>query len=54
MRIPLGSLTTPTREDGIFVALRRAIPKPNSWEARKNAWILEDTWRIVNKRVSAH
>ena len=28
--------TTPTREDKLFAVLRRSIPKPKSWEARKN------------------
>ena len=34
-RLPLWTLTTPSREDGIFTALRREIPKPKAWEARK-------------------
>ena len=38
------------REDGIFANLQRAIP---NWDAKKNAWILEATWRIVDERVSA-
>ena len=53
-RIPLRPLTTPTREYGLFASLRRAIPTPKSREARKNVWLLAATWRIVNKRVSAH
>ena len=40
-------------EDRLFAALRRAIPKPKAREARKNAWILEDTWRIFNNILSA-
>ena len=52
-RIPLRPPTTPTREDGIFAALRRSIPKPQAREARKNALISEATWRLVNERVSA-
>ena len=40
-------------EDGIFAALRKAVLKPQAREARKNVWILEDMWRLVNKRVSA-
>ena len=40
------------REDGLFVALRRSIPKPKPWEARENVCVLEATWRIVNERVS--
>ena len=45
--------TTLAREDGLFAALRRAVPKPKARDARKNAWILETTWRLVNKRVYA-
>ena len=52
-RLPLWSPTTPTREDGLFADLKRAIPKPKSREARKNAWISAATWRIVDERVSA-
>ena len=52
MRIPLRPPTTLKREDGLFTALRRSIPKPKAQEARKNAWISVDTWRILNKRVS--
>ena len=46
--------TAPTREDGIFAALRRAVLLPLAREARKNAWILAATWRLVSERVSAH
>ena len=53
MRLTLWPPTTPTKEDGLFAALLSAIPKPKAWEARKNAWILADTWSLVNKRVSA-
>ena len=45
--------TEPTREDGIFEALRRAVPKPHKRGKHKNAWISEETWRLVNERVSA-
>ena len=31
MRIPLRPLTTPTRKDGLFTALRQAIPNPKYW-----------------------
>ena len=40
-------------EDAIFADLRRSIPKLKAREARKNSWILADTWRLVDKRVSA-
>ena len=52
-RLSLRPPTTPTREDGIFVALRRAIPKPKAQETSNNAWILTEMWRILDKRVSA-
>ena len=43
----------PMREDGVFAALRRAVPKPHARYRHKNAWILEGTWRLVDKRFSA-
>ena len=51
-QLPIRTPTTLTIEDGLFVALRRAILKPKAREARKNAWILADIWRLVNERVS--
>ena len=51
--LPLRPPTAPTREDGIFAALQRAVPKPLTQDARKNVWILESTWRLFNDRVSA-
>ena len=52
-KLPLQPLTTSTREDRIFAALRRAIPKPHTMEQRTNKWISEETCRLVNERVSA-
>ena len=52
-RLPLLPSTAPMREDGIFAALRRAVPNPLVREARKNAWILVSTWRLIDERVSA-
>ena len=52
-RLPLRPLSAPTREDRIFAALRRDVPKPHARERRKNGWMSEDTWRLVEKRVSA-
>ena len=43
----------PTREDGIFADLWRAVPKPPARDRHKNAWILEGAWRLVVERVSA-
>ena len=47
--LPLRPLTAPEREDRIFTSLRRAVPKPLAREARKNAWISEATWRLVDE-----
>ena len=52
-RLPLLPPTAPTREDGIFEALQRAVSKPLERGARKNAWIAEATWRLVDDKVSA-
>ena len=52
-QLPLRTPSDPTQEDRIFAALRRAVPKPNARERRENGWISEDTWRLVDKRVSA-
>ena len=52
-QLPLLPPTALTREDGIFAALSRAVLKPLARDARKNAWISEDTCRLVNKRFSA-
>ena len=41
------------REDGIFEALRRAVPKPHARDRHENAWISEETWRLFDERVSA-
>ena len=41
----------PTREDKLFGDLRRAVPKPHEREKHRNAWISDETWRLVNKRV---
>ena len=52
-RIPLRPPTDPTREDIIFAALQRAVPKPQVRDVRKNARISDATWRLVDERVSA-
>ena len=38
--------------DTLFAALRRAVPKPAPREARRNAWISAETWRLVDERVA--
>ena len=52
-KLPLRPPDEPTREEHIFAALRMAVPKPHAKERRKNGCILEDTWSLINKRVSA-
>ena len=52
-KLPLQPPDDPTREDGIFAALSKAVTKPHVRERRVNEWISEDTWILVNKRVSA-
>ena len=42
----------PTRVDQLFAALRRAVPKAQPCEARRNTWISEEMWRLVDERVS--
>ena len=51
-RLPLRPPTALTRGGGIFAALRRSVPKPLVREASNNVWILVETWRLVDKRVS--
>ena len=46
--------TKPTQIDKLCAALLRAVPKAQPRAARQNAWISEETWRLVDKRVSAH
>ena len=53
IKSPLRPPTEPTREDRIFAALRRAVPKPHGRDRHKNEWISEEMWRLVNERVSA-
>ena len=52
-KMPLQPPTEPTREDRFFAALRRAVPKPHARDRYKNAWISEETWGLVEERVSA-
>ena len=51
-RISLTSPKRPTREDTIFRDLRRAVPKPQPQEQHQNAWISEETWKLVDERVT--
>ena len=52
-KLPLRPPTKPTRKDNALASLRRAVPKAKAREARRNAWISAETWRLVDKRVSA-
>ena len=51
--MPLILLREPTREDKLFVDLRRAVPKPHKREQHMNSWISDETWRLVDERVLA-
>ena len=51
-KMPLKPPTEPTREDEIFGALRRAVPKPHERDKHKNAWISKDMWRLFYQKVS--
>ena len=42
----------PSRMDTLFASLRRAVPKTAPREARRNAWILAETWRLVDEKVA--
>ena len=52
-RWPVRPPSKPTQVYLLFAALRRAVPKAQPHEARRNAWISEETRRLVNERVSA-
>ena len=51
-RWPVRPPTEPSRTDTLFAALRRAVPKPTPREARRNAWISAETWRLIDNKVS--
>ena len=51
-KLPLQLPSEPTREDEIFAALRRAVPRALAQETRRKDWISAATWRLVNERVS--
>ena len=53
IRMPLIPPREPTREDTLFGDLWRAVPKPHKREQHRNAWISDETWRLVNERVAA-
>ena len=51
-KIPMTPPRRPTQEDKLFGDLRRAVLKPQPREQHRNAWISEETWRLVDKRVT--
>ena len=51
-KIPMKPPRRPTWEDELFGDLRRAVLKPQPREQHRNAWISEETWRIVDERVT--
>ena len=51
-KLTLRPPTDPTREDGIFEALQRAVPKPHAGDRHKDVWISEEMCRLVIERVS--
>ena len=55
MRLPLRlpGRQTRMRADKIFAKLQSTMPKPDKQAARQNLWILEDTYRLINKIFSA-
>ena len=52
-RWPVRPPREPIRTDQHFADLRRSVPRAQPREARRNAWILESTWRLIDNRVSA-
>ena len=53
-RWPARPPVKPTRADQLFAALQRAVPKMQPCKARRNVWISEETWILVDKRVCTH
>ena len=43
---------TRTRADKIFAGLHIAVPNPSIRSAHHNLWIEEETWRLIDERVS--
>ena len=50
--MPLTPPKEPTREDTLFGDLRWDVPKPHLREEHRNAWISDETWKLVDERVS--
>ena len=52
-RWPVRPPVKPTSTDELFADLRIAVPRAKPREARRNALILAETWRLIDERVSA-
>ena len=52
-RWPVRPRVKPTRTDELFAALQSALQRAKPREARRNAWISAETWRLIDERVSA-
>ena len=52
-RWPVRPPVKPLQTDKIFADLRRAVTRPKLREARQNAWISAEMWRLIDERVSA-
>ena len=50
--LPLTPPKQPMREDSLFGDMRRAVTKPQPREQHRNKWISEETWRLVDERVT--
>ena len=53
-RLPLKppGLQTKKRADTIFAALCSAVPNPERHKTRHNLWIAEETWSLIDEKVS--
>ena len=51
-KVPMQLQRRPTREDELFGDLRRSVLKPQPREQHWNAWISEETWRLVDERIT--
>ena len=51
-KVPMQPRGRPTQEDELFGDLRRAVLKPQPQEQHRNAWISEETWRLVDEKVT--
>ena len=52
MWLPLYPPKRPSQEDYIFASLRQTVPKTPVPERAHASWISEETWKVINTRVS--